>query len=41
MPDPAEQRRYGLHEGEPLVLVTRASGTVEGHGAHSVTIVGG
>ncbi|GGM38090.1 hypothetical protein GCM10011608_23440 [Micromonospora sonchi] len=41
MPDPDERRRYGLHEGEPVVLVTRTNGTVEGYGAHGVTVVGG
>ncbi len=41
MPDPEERRRYGLHEGEPVILVTRTNGTVEGYGAHGVTVVGG
>ncbi|MFI9641825.1 GntR family transcriptional regulator [Micromonospora sp. NPDC051925] len=40
MPDPDERRRYTLHEGEPVILVTRADGRVEGYGAHRVTIVG-
>ncbi|MEV0152980.1 GntR family transcriptional regulator [Micromonospora sp. NPDC050686] len=40
MPDPDERRKYGLHEGEPVILVTRTNGEVEGYGAHSVTIVG-
>ncbi len=41
MPDPEERRKYRLHEGEPVVLVTRTNGSVEGYGAHRVTIVGG
>lgn len=41
MPDPEERRKYGLHEGEPVILVTRTSGDVEGYGAHRVTVVGG
>ncbi|MEU3452460.1 GntR family transcriptional regulator [Micromonospora sp. NPDC006766] len=41
MPDPEERRKYALHEGEPVILVTRTDGTAEGYGAHSVTIVGG
>jgi DNA-binding transcriptional regulator YhcF (GntR family) len=41
MPDPEERRKYSLHEGEPVVLVTRVNGTVEGYGAHTVTVVGG
>ena len=41
MPDPEERRRYHLHEGEPVVLVSRADGGVEGYGAHTVTIVSG
>jgi hypothetical protein len=40
MPDPDERRKYRLQEGEPVVLVTRFDGSVEGYGAHSVTIVG-
>ena len=40
MPDPEERRKYGLNEGEPLVLVTRADGSIEGYGAHRVTVVG-
>ncbi|MEH1012085.1 GntR family transcriptional regulator [Micromonospora sp. CPCC 206060] len=41
MPDPEERRKYHLHEGEPVVLVTRTNGTVECYGAHTVTVVGG
>ncbi|MEU8376912.1 GntR family transcriptional regulator [Micromonospora sp. NPDC048894] len=41
MPDPEERRRLTLHEGEPVILVTRADGAVEGYGAHRVTIVVG
>ncbi|WP_326551057.1 GntR family transcriptional regulator [Micromonospora sp. NBC_01813] len=40
MPDPEERRKYGLHEGEPVVLVTRADGSFEGYGAHRITIEG-
>ncbi|TDC00056.1 GntR family transcriptional regulator [Micromonospora fluostatini] len=39
MPDPPEQRNFGLQEGEPVILVTRADGKVEKYGAHSVTVV--
>ncbi|QOC92118.1 GntR family transcriptional regulator [Micromonospora craniellae] len=41
MPDPDERRKYVLHEGEPVVLVTRTDGRVQGYGAHRVTIVSG
>ncbi|WP_433229413.1 GntR family transcriptional regulator [Micromonospora sp. CA-248260] len=41
MPDPEERRRLTLHEGEPVILVNRADGAVEGYGAHRVTIVVG
>ncbi|KWV34317.1 MULTISPECIES: GntR family transcriptional regulator [Micromonospora] len=41
MPDPEERRRLTLHEGEPVILVTRADGTVESYGAHRVSIVVG
>ncbi|MFI2711183.1 GntR family transcriptional regulator [Micromonospora sp. NPDC018662] len=40
MPDPEERRRYALHEGEPVIVVTRTNGNVEAYGAHSVTVVG-
>ncbi|MFK3980653.1 GntR family transcriptional regulator [Micromonospora sp. NPDC050397] len=41
MPDPEERRKYGLHEGEPVVLIMRTNGNIEGYGAHRVTVVAG
>lgn len=40
MPDPDERRKHGLHEGEPIVFITRADGSTETYGAHRVTVAG-
>ncbi|GGM12638.1 GntR family transcriptional regulator [Micromonospora yangpuensis] len=41
MPDPEERRKYGLQEGEPLILVTSADGKIGGYGANTTEIVAG